>query len=220
MVIDMFRASILGDFTTAKHYLESVFASVAVEREAQLAAWRHEAESNDIPEQEFIGELIGIENHFDFSVPRILSHSYTVYLHSLIESALYKICADLKSTRGLRLGVKDLSGSAIDKCHKYLTKVANLDSSGFNEWSMLRDLQVLRDLIVHNAAELPADAQQLEKVRQLAIRYPGLVTASPDWNSPSAELVIAADICIQFTNAAHTFFTRLLNMYRPPSFHF
>lgn len=97
--------------------------------------------------------------------PNLQRRSALITLFSFFEHELNKLCSIFQVTEKYQLSYKDVAGTGIERARIYLSKVALLD---LNEptapWSNVKNVQMLRNLVVHADGRLPqVDRPALKK---------------------------------------------------------
>lgn len=88
--------------------------------------------------------------------PNLQRRSALITLFAFFEHELNKLCALFKATESYRLSFKDLAGNGIERARTYLNKVALVDlTDPPRQWSDVRNIQRLRNLIVHADGRFP-----------------------------------------------------------------
>ena len=111
----------------------------------------------DIQENPDNKELLHQIYYLDYvKIPSYFYNSSIVSLYSLLENSLNNLCDKIQSETNLVIRLNDLAGSnIIQKARKFLAKFANVDFSVVDkEWLRIVDFQKLRNLIVHQNAQL------------------------------------------------------------------
>jgi hypothetical protein len=112
----------------------------------------HPSDEYDIL-QSWAGELH--DNQFLF--PDILRRSMVVALHQVLMSGLCAIASTLHTAWDLKTRL-DTSGSVLRRAHAYLSDHAGFDLSPVDsEWSLLENVNSLRNSLVHEEGALPDD---------------------------------------------------------------
>ena len=95
--------------------------------------------------------LNNLDNLYETELYPAMRYSFVVLLHIFAETQLRKFCSALRDERHIPIGVSDLNGSAIEKTHTFLTKLAGVDVLGLSktEWDNLINIQKIRNCIVH-----------------------------------------------------------------------
>lgn len=87
--------------------------------------------------------------------PSLQRSSAFLTLYANFETELNNLCKILKKQFSLNISLKDLKDNGIDRATIYLEKVACLNiNKNLIEWSDIKELQKIRDLIIHNAGNL------------------------------------------------------------------
>ena len=149
---------------------------------------------------EFRAEMDIVEHSFEDDLIPSHRYSFVVLLHVLLETTLRSVCLEIQKERGLSISLGDLAGSPMDKVHKFLTKVVGCSVP--SEWNQLRNLQVVRDCIVHTHG-LVKDSRDKESLTKLASQGDGLAINQDD------RLVIEPQFCTTNLNHLKDFFAAL-----------
>jgi len=108
--------------------------------------------------QELIGnfglELFSTQSDF----PSLLRSSAIITIYNLIEQYLDETCHHLESIGISKIQLKDINGKGIERAKTYLTKVVGIEFKTFNnQWCFIKNLNLIRNHIVHNGSILPED---------------------------------------------------------------
>lgn len=214
MKLDLFRMSLLGSLSGAEAYLSEMCTATPVAHAASRARLKAYAEAEGWEYDDYDCALSETDAVFEHHLPRVLNRSFVIYLHTLVEHGLSEAARDVRDRRSLPLKPNDLTGSAIERSCKYLTKVAGLAVGSLSGWAALRDVALVRDALVHRGGRLGADATGRRLLHQVAQRSGGLLSASGAWNDPTAELEFGSAYCLHAVRTADTFFNALLAITR------
>lgn len=104
-------------------------------------------------------------------IPCYLYNSAIVSLYSLLENNIISLCNIIQLETNSPIGFRDLAGfNVIEKGKFYLEKIANLDFEKLGkEWSSITDFQKLRNLIVHNNAQMKNPEQDIKLMSRVKI---------------------------------------------------
>ena len=214
MKLDLFRMSLLGGFSGAEAYLTEMCTATPAAHAASRARLKAHAEAEGWDYDDYDCAQSETDAVFEHHLPRVLNRSFLIYLHTLVEHGLSEAARDVRQRRSLPLKPNDLTGSAIEKVCKYLTKVAGLAVGSLDGWAALRDVALVRDALVHRGGRLGTDTKTRSLLQQVALRSGGLVSSSGAWDDPNAELEFGSPYCLQAVRTAHTFFSALLDITR------
>lgn len=215
-MIDLLRWFVVGDFLAARNYLDAMEQAIPPARQAALDALVQRSEDEDWPEDDYDAEWQGLESVYDLTLPEVLCSSLLIYLHSRVETQLTVVAREVRKAKGLALRLNELSGSPIERTQVYFTKVADIPVASLPQWSTLRDLALLRNALVHRGGAIGSDAQERERLRQLALRYPGLIEVSRGWKAETSELRFGTALCRLFISAAIELFDALVALVPRP----
>src|ERR1700674_1685195 len=123
----------------------------AAESVANYKAIQHTADGH----QGLDRESWDLENIFGEYFPSLQRRSAFLTVWSYLENRLDQLCLFYQSERKFGLSFTDLSGKGIDRSTAYLEKVAGLQGlKASQEWDVLKTLQRIRNVIVHDDGKL------------------------------------------------------------------
>ena len=152
---------------------------------------------------------------FRYWLPNLAAYSIIVLLSSIVETQLVAYARRVGQREKSAFDLNDLRGSVLDKTAVYVKKVSGAELTKNPRWKTLRDLQDLRDIIVHRAGK-PGDdkRQQLELICK---SYPGIsLEANPYSIRKDIELGITVHSCRYFLGEVEQFFKDLLRVADSP----
>ena len=83
-----------------------------------------------------------------------LRSSYTITLMSAVEKHLEAVCLDIQVILRSEIAQDELKGSTIERCRKYLEKVAKFQSPLPHTWEIIGYLYDVRNIFIHNGGML------------------------------------------------------------------
>ncbi|RYD50679.1 MAG: hypothetical protein EOP52_13545 [Sphingobacteriales bacterium] len=152
---------------------EKIQITEANERITQILAGAEQTEENRLYAEHMSGYdtiIFGyvdakeeLYNNFNEMVG-YFNKSALVSSYSLLESELRRLCIILQETTNEKLSLKDISGSDyFGSMIKYLSLVIDIDTNKLEHYiSKIRDLQKLRNKIVHSNGELISNTEDKE----------------------------------------------------------
>ena len=174
----------------------------------EIEALRLRAEAGGWEAGESFTELRQTEIVFQAWLPRLTGYAVLVLLHALVERQLLAVCDQLQRTRQLKLGVRDIHGSPIDKALTYLTKVADLEITHDLGWGELQNLQALRNIVVHRLGK-PGERPDDQKIQRLISYYPSMLSVQMRPDGFEGEIDVPEALCRHFVDQVAAFFSRL-----------
>jgi hypothetical protein len=168
---------------------------------AQLGNW----EAGDLEVEEGFLDI-----SFKYWLPKLAAYSVLVLLYSIVETQLVAYSRRFGQSKASVFDPNDLKGSVLDRVRLYVKKVAGLDLSENKRWQSLKDLQDLRDIVVHRAGK-PGD--KIAQVEQMIKRYPGKgisLDKNPFMLVSDVELGVSIHTCRYLAGQVEAFFTDLL----------
>lgn len=95
-----------------------------------------------------------------YKYPNIHRESLIITIYNFLEDQLNQLCAIISESIISKIKLKDLHGRGIERAFLYLSKVANFDLSRMGrEMPYIKNVNVLRNQIVHSGSHLPEKAE-------------------------------------------------------------
>lgn len=91
---------------------------------------------------------------FTYRFPQYHRRSALLVFFGMFEENLNHLCYSLKKSRSLPLGPTDLADKGIDRSRIYLTKVAGWTFDATRNWTNLKQIQKIRNLVAHSSGYL------------------------------------------------------------------
>jgi hypothetical protein len=159
-----------------RSYIEGVEAQ-AIESIKRYENGREELVISEHPEEGFANAIEHFQGLDDASwdldgvfreyFPSLQRSSALVALFGFFENELNHLCELYKKTRSYNVSFKDLSGQGIERAAGYLEKVVNLNIQKQSQhWREIKDIQKLRNLLVHLNGKLVAIDGTVKKHEQ------------------------------------------------------
>jgi len=163
-------------------YALNSFREYCVENERLIRAASDEAERLDGPDwhpttEEELGEHHALRRNsrylHDEIVTPVFRYSCVAMLYTVVERELRRLCSNLEKEKGsAKLKYKDLKGGILEQIPKWCTFCFGLEIASFKEFSEIRDLQKIRDCIVHCNGEVD-DSRDKKDILAMKDRYTG-----------------------------------------------
>ena len=193
-----------------------------MERQAQEAL-KSRAESGDWDfedyrvEQQILEENYGHPNRLSHLsgllpvvgwVPRYTGYSTLVLLYSIVETQLLA-CADrVAEDKSFAFRARDIKGSAFERSVRLIRALTPINAKQDIAWPHLKDLQALRNIIVHRAGMRGQAEKYQKEFDDLLLRHKKRISKIEDfWSGDS--LWIPMETCKFFTLEVEQFFKRL-----------
>ena len=130
--------------------------------------------------------------------------------YMLFETNLSEFAKIAKNHFSINIKYGDLSGSKIERIKKYLDKFANLKVASYQSWSILKDLEIIRNCIIHNDGIVNESFRDHKKLKLLPDKYLGQLFISTPIHSEHEVVVIKFSLCEIFIKNIHEFFDKLI----------
>jgi hypothetical protein len=109
----------------------------------------------------------------DEIVTPVFRYSCVAMLYTVVERELRRLCGNLEQEKGpAKLKYKDLKGGLLEQIPKWCSVCFGLEIASFKEFSEIRDLQKVRDCIVHCNGEVD-DSRDKKEILAMKDRYTG-----------------------------------------------
>lgn len=157
-----FAFSNLGDYL---ELIEGQFDGLR-EKEQKQIPQNPPAGLSDEKFAEWQSDIMFFEQRYYHDFPSIIRYSFVVQLHILLETRLKASCDEISKRRDLELKESDFKGSPIERVSTFLEKVIKLPVKEHITWKWLKDLQKVRDCIVHanGQIEMSRDKKYLNEL--------------------------------------------------------
>ena len=90
--------------------------------------------------------------------------------YMLFETNLVAFANIAKEHYFINLKHNELVGGKTEKIKKYLSKLAGIDISRIQTWSPLKDLEMVRNCIVHNEGKVNNEFKDHEKIKKIVLK--------------------------------------------------
>jgi len=109
-----------------------------------LEKLEEEYEEGDMDEEYFL---------YQRNYPNILRESFFITCYSILEQELVAVCKSQKELKSLPKDINDMRGRGIDGAKEYL-KHAKIELSTAKSWEDIKNIQSIRNCIVHSGGNL------------------------------------------------------------------
>jgi hypothetical protein len=149
-------------------------------------------------------------------LPKLAAYSIIILLSSIVETQLLAFAKRVGQREKSAFDPNDLKGSVLDRVRVYVKRVSDVDLTQNERWQCLRDLQDLRDVIVHRAGKPGDDKKQ--NVERMCSLYPGISLDENPYTifKADAELGVTIHSCRYFANQVEQFFKSVFEDFGMP----
>lgn len=146
---------------------------------------------------------------FGYWVPRLAHYSVIILLSSVVETQVLAYARRVGQQEKSAFDPNDLNGSGLERTALYIKKVSGVELTKNTRWKVLKDLQLLRNIIVHRAG-IPGDDKKAQQLVQMRKVYQGLsVDNNPYAIKKDSELGVSIHLCRYFAKEVEAFFKEL-----------
>jgi hypothetical protein len=159
-----------------------------------------------------------LNNKFHTWVPTFAAYSVTILLHSIVETQLDAFAEHMGKKLGSKLRTRDMAGKGVDRSANYLERALSIDVKTDPAWSRLKDLQSLRNIMVHGGGK-PGESQKAQKsVGDLVRRYPQALKLRKA-DGFHEQIWMSMSLCRDFAQSIDGFFERVFKASGLPNRH-
>ena len=99
------------------------------------------------------------------------TYSIIPYCYMLFETNLVAFANIAKEHYFLSLKHNQLIGGKTEKIKIYLSKLTNIDIARIQSWLPLKDLEVIRNCIIHNEGKVNQECREYKKIKNIVGKY-------------------------------------------------
>jgi hypothetical protein len=154
-----------------------------------------------------------LDERFSHWMPRLSAYSVIMLLQSVVEAQLFASAERVGHEKSIVLGPRDLlagRGRTMEVAVLYLRRVADLDVTIDPVWARLKDLQSLRDIIVHRSGTRGESEDHQKVFDRLIERYAPRLALAEQASRLYGEIWVSLILCREFTEDVAKFFARTL----------
>jgi hypothetical protein len=179
-----------------------------LERLAQQEGWDFE---------DYAVEKVELDTKFRSWVPMCATYSIVILLHSLVENQLLALAERLGKKAGAKMRVKQVAGRGVEQAALYLENVVAFPIKSDPVWSLLHDLQLLRNAIVHRGGYRVDSPEHQKPIDDLIRRCPQKLELRGD--GMHEQIWISMNLCREFAQRIEDFFERTFKAAGLPNRH-
>jgi hypothetical protein len=186
-----------------------------MERQAQEAL-KDLAENEDWDFGDYSVEKYILESNYGHWVPKYAGYSSLVLLCSIVETQLLACAEHIVEDRNFAFRTREIKGSALESPVRVISALTSVNAAKDVAWPHLKDLQSLRNIIVHRGGVRGNTEQHQNEFDELLVRHPDRISKIHDmWSGDS--LWIPMRTCQFFALEIRQFFKRLFENLGLPS---
>jgi hypothetical protein len=157
---------------------------------------------------DYAAERDTLDHDFHTWIPIVAAYSVTVLLYSIVETQLSAFAEYVGKNSGSKLRVEDMAGKGIERSALYLKRGLSIDVKTDPAWSRLKDLQSLRNIIVHRGGK-PGESQEHQKtMKSLIGKYPEALELR-NTDGFHEQIWMSMNLCRDFAQHISEFFERV-----------
>ena len=155
----------------------------------------------------FNGELecSQLENTATYSIIPSCYMLFETNLVAFANIAKEHFCVELKHN--------ELVGGKTEKIKKYLSKLADIDVSKIQSWTSLKDLEIIRNCIIHNEGKVNQEFKDYNKIRNIAKKYRNHISINTPLHKNENYIIVKFSLCDLFLEKLNSFFDELIALF-------
>ena len=165
-------------------------------------------------------EIFNLEyiNYFDgdcncSQIENTATYSIIPSCYMLFETNLVAFAKIAKQHYFLNLKHNELTGGKTEKVKKYLLKLADIDISKIEAWNALKDLEIIRNCIVHNEGKINSEFKHCEKIKFLTNKYGNNISINKPLHEDEYYVIIKFELCEVFIEKLESFFDDVIKAF-------
>ena len=167
---------------------------------------------------EYAVERQVLDDKFHTWIPTFAAYSATIVLHSIVETQLDAFAAHMGRKLGSKLRVKDIAGKGVDRSADYLERALSIEVKADPAWSRIKDLQLLRNIIVHRGGKRGESHEHQKTVNELVRKYPQALELRKG-DGFHEQIWMSMNLCRDFAQSIDGFFDRVFKASGLPNRH-
>jgi len=216
MQLDPLVAQTFGRLAGIRAFLDLLDRALPDYEWSDNEALKQRAEDEKWESVDFDVERHGLDERFQFWLPRYAAYSVVSLLYTVLETQLLASAKLASSQTKPQFQLEDIRGTGINAAALYLAGLGVYDVRQDTAWKGICDLRDLRHLIVHRAGTKGESDKHRETAQRLASAYPSrVVFPDRDW-SWYGEVWISIQLSRDFVEIVESFFDRVFDALRLP----
>jgi hypothetical protein len=189
--------------------IEMVYrATPEVERQ-ERDELKHLAENENWEYSDYSVENQLLDVKFTVLLPKLAAYSIIVLLSSIVETQLLAYARRVRIDTHSPFEPNDIKGSVLERTSLYVKKTSGVELTKNMRWKLLRDLQDIRDTIVHRSGK-PAEDKR-PQFQKMCKEYPGVSLDENRITTGGDEIGITIHSCRYLASEVEQFFQGLFN---------
>lgn len=133
--------------------------------------------------------------------------------YMLFETNLVAFSNIEKNHYCIELKHNELAGGKIEKIKKYLSKMADIDVSKIQSWSYLKDLEIIRNCIVHNEGKVNQEFKDCQLIEKIIQKYREHISINRPLHENERYIIVKFSFCDLFLEKLNSFFDELITLF-------
>jgi len=176
-----------------------------------------EVDLHEVHTEEEIFELEYVnyfEGKFECSqLENTATYSIIPLCYMLFETNLVAFASIAKEHFCIELKHNELVGGKTEKIKKYLSKLADIDVSKIQSWSSLKDLEIIRNCIIHNEGKVNEDFKDYQKIENIVKKYMKHISVNKPLHENENYIIVKFSLCDLFLEKLNFFFDELIALF-------
>lgn len=141
------------------------------------------------------------------------TYSIIPFCYMLFETNLVAFAQIAKQHFFLDFKYNELVGGKTEKIKTYLYKMANINVSNIRSWEILKDLEVIRNCIIHNEGKVNPEFRDAKKIKNFKKKYANALSVNKPLHENENYLIIKFSLCEKYLENLNHFFDELISAF-------
>jgi len=209
-----FNTMVIGTFQRLfgiDAFLDAIDAAIPTLEAKENQDLEHLAVQEGWERSDYYIEKVDLDAKFRNWVPNYATYSIIILLYSVLETQLFAFAEHLGKKQNAKLRVKHLAGKGVEQAASYLEHVVPFPVKSDQVWPLLKDLQLLRNIVVHRGGNPGASKDDQKAVDGLIQKYPSKL-ALHKADGMHDQIWISMNLCRDFAREIDGFFVRIFRL--------
>ncbi len=146
---DLLVSGTISGITGVRALIDHAYNSIPEMQSRALEALESQAKREDWNQDDYQAEKDMLRTIYEYWVPKNTAYSSITLLFSILETRLFACCERIRKEKMSPFGVRDLKYPALEATNRFIRNLTGTDVTKDPAWQNLRDMQAVRNIIVH-----------------------------------------------------------------------
>ena len=176
-----------------------------------------ESDLHEVTTKEAIFELEYV-NYFEgpficSQLENVAAYSIIPACYMIFETNLVAFAEIARRHFYIELKWNELFGGKTDKINTYLSKFAHIDVSNIQSWPPLKELEIIRNCIIHNEGKVNEEFRDHSKIENIIKKYPNHISVNKPLHENEKYIIVKLSLCGLFLEKLNSFFDELIALF-------